>query len=162
MPKFVYCDPVEVTALDRRELADELRDLITQGERQLRGVTASQASLRPGPGKWSLQQMIGHLIDSASNNLQRAVRLQLEKELVFPNYKQDEWVRQQCYDRMEWADVVALWAALNRQLAHVIEHSDRTSLTNVWLNEGERLTLGYILVDYMGHLRHHMRQMPNS
>ncbi len=142
-------------------LAEELRDLVAQGERQLRPVTAEQASLRPGPGKWSLQQIVGHLVDSASNNLQRTVRLQLVPELIFPGYQQDEWVRRQCYDRMAWADVVGLWVALNRQFAHVIEHADPSTFANVWLCEGERLTLGFLLADYMGHLRHHLRQMPN-
>jgi len=157
-----YSEAKEVATIDVRGLADELRDLIEQGQRQLADVTAAQASLRPGPGKWSLQQIVGHLIDSANNNLQRLIRLQLEAELVFPGYRQDDWVRLQCYDRMAWADVVGLWVALNRQLAHAIEHADRSCMGNVWLYEGERLTLGFILTDYMRHLRHHLRQMPNG
>jgi hypothetical protein len=162
MPKFVYSEAKDWATTDVRGLAEELRDLIEQGQRQLAGVAAAEASLRPAPGKWSLQQMVGHLVDSASNNLQRLIRLQLEEELVFPGYRQEEWVRLQCYDRMAWADVVGLWVALNKQFAHAIEFADRSCMGHVWLHEGERLTLGFILADYMGHLRHHLRQMPNG
>jgi len=162
MPKFSYSNPKDWAAADPRSLAEELRGLIAQADRQLAGVTGEQASLRPAPGKWSAQQLLGHLIDSASNNLQRLIRLQLTAELVFPGYQQEEWVRTQCYDRMDWGDVKTLWLALNRQFAHVIEQADRHTFGNVWLHEGERLTLGYILADYMGHLRHHLRQMPNA
>jgi hypothetical protein len=164
MPSHAYSKPEDSanpTSLSPRALAEDLRDLIAQAERQLQPVTEAQAALRPGPGKWSLQQTVGHLIDSAANNLQRLVRLQIESPLIFPGYRQEEWVRIQCYDRMPWAEVRSLFFVLNRHFAHVIEQADRAAFANIWLHEGEPHTLGFVLVDYMGHLRHHLRQMPN-
>ncbi|MEM6381002.1 MAG: DinB family protein, partial [Bacteroidota bacterium] len=40
----------------------------------------------PAPGKWSPKQLIGHLIDSASNNHQRFVRANFKDDLCFPGY----------------------------------------------------------------------------
>lgn len=165
MPSHSYSKPEDSanpSGLSPRALSEELRELIEQAARQLGPVTEAQAALRPGPGKWSLQQTVGHLVDSASNNLQRLVRLQLESPLVFPGYRQDDWVRVQCYDRRPWAEVSGLFLALNRHLAHVIEQTERASFAHVWLLDGEPLTLGFVLVDYMGHLRHHLRQFPNG
>jgi hypothetical protein len=155
-------DSQNPTSLSPRALAEELRDLIEQLERQLAHVTPSQASLRPFPGKWSLQQIVGHLVDSAANNLQRLIRLQLETPLTFPGYRQADWVRIQCYDHMPWPQLRDLCLATNRHFAHVLQQSDRATFGNIWLHDGESLTLGFLLVDYMGHLRHHLRQMPNA
>jgi hypothetical protein len=67
-----------------RQEVDAFRDyLATVPE----GLTA----INPGPDKWSLKQIIGHLIDSASNNHQCFVRFCLVPELVFPKYDNEAW-----------------------------------------------------------------------
>ena len=49
------------------------------------------------PGKWSRKEIVGHLIDSASNNHQRFVRAQDSDDLICPTYDQDAFVRVQRY-----------------------------------------------------------------
>jgi hypothetical protein len=44
------------------------------------------ADIRLAPDKWTLKEMVGHLVDSAANNHQRFIRLQFEAVLVFPKY----------------------------------------------------------------------------
>ena len=86
------------------------------GRRSWEGTTKPRA-----PGKWSPKQVIGHLIDSASNNHQRFVRGQQGAELLTPTYAQDHWVDCQGYVERPWRDLTGLWHAYNRHLAHVIE-----------------------------------------
>ena len=155
-----YSQPADPATLAPATLAAKLRAHLARGERQLGAIPARIAAQPLAPGKWSIQQTVGHLIDSAANNHQRLIRLQLTPELTFPGYQQDEWVRLQRYDLLLWSEVLALWLALNRHFAHAIEHADPACFPHVWLYEGERLTLGFILVDYMGHLDHHLRQLP--
>src|ERR1051326_4237591 len=81
-------------------------------------------------GGWSRKQVIGHLIDSASNNHQRFVRAVLQDSLDFPGYDQDGCVRVQAVQEAPWKDLLALWMSYNRYLAHVISQlpsSDRKS-----------------------------------
>jgi hypothetical protein len=156
----IYSQPTDPTTLNPKELAIELRAHLAKAQRQLATVTPEAASQPLATGKWSIQQTIGHLIDSATNNHQRLIRLQLQPELHLPGYRQDDWVRLQCYDLLAWPDVLTLWLTLNHHFAHCIEHADPSCFTHVWLHEGERLTLGFILVDYIGHLDHHLRQLP--
>src|SRR4029077_3315712 len=75
---------------------------------------------RPAPGKWSPREIVGHLIDSASNNHQRFVRAQFQNHLTFAGYDQDAWVARQCYQHAPWHELVALWAGFNRHLARVM------------------------------------------
>jgi hypothetical protein len=159
MPQF-YSQPADPTTLSPRSLATDLRAAITRAEHQLSPLTAAAAAQPLAPGKWSIQQTIGHLIDSAANNQQRLIRLQLTPELIFPGYQQDDWVRLQRYDLLPWSEVLALFLALNRHFAHTIEHANRATFTHIWPFEGERLTLSFILTDYLGHLDHHLSQLP--
>ncbi len=160
MPPF-YSQLADPVTQAPAELASQLRARLAQAEQQFAAVTPISASQPLAPGKWSIQQTVGHLIDSCNNNLHRLIRLQLTPELAFPGYQQDDWVRLQRYDLLPWPEVLSLWLALNRHFAHAIEHADPACFANTWLFEGERLTLGFILVDYLGHLDHHLRQLPN-
>jgi hypothetical protein len=160
MPPF-YSTPADPSTLDPTQIAADLRAHLARAERQLSPITPEAAAQPLAPGKWSIQQTVGHLIDSCTNNLQRLIRLQLTPELTFPGYQQDECVRLQRFDLEPWPEVLSLFLALNRHFAHAIEHADAATFTHTWLFEGKQLTLGFILVDYIGHLDHHLRQLPN-
>jgi hypothetical protein len=156
----IYSQPFDPAALSPGAIAADLRAHVASAERQLSALTPEAAAQPLAPGKWSAQQTVGHLIDSCTNNLQRLIRLQLTPELAFPGYRQDEWILLQRFDLEPWPDIVALFLALNRHFAHTIEHADAACFSHVWLYEGERPTLGFILVDYIGHLAHHLRELP--
>ena len=70
----------------------ELREAVNSVTPKLLALGEASAK-RPAPGKWSPREIIGHLVDSATNNYGRFVRGQLQDELVFPGYAQDDWVR---------------------------------------------------------------------
>ena len=116
-------------------------------------------------GKWSPKQIIGHLIDSAVNNHQRFVRAQIEAHLDAgvlrsPGYAQEDWVRVGAYQDRDWRELVQLWAVFNRQVLHVIKHADVPSLqTPVSVNGKEPVTLELVMIDYVGHVKHHLAQV---
>ena len=141
-------------------IAEALRRSVDAALPQLRAIPAGQAAKTPAPGKWSPQQVIGHLIDSAANNHQRFVRAQQAPSLVFPPYLQDEWVESQHYDARAWEDVIQFWHTYNRHLAHVIEHiPERLRDVPCTIGEEPPVTLGFLASDYVVHLQHHLRQV---
>ena len=102
------------------ELSRELARVVNAAELQLLGVSEAESEVAVLAGGWSRKQVIGHLIDSASNNHQRFVRAMLQEELPFPDYDQAATVRVQAVQEAEWRMLISLWASYNRYLAHVI------------------------------------------
>ena len=103
------------------EYAQRLRDAVAHATPLLLALDAD-ASARPlATGKWSPREIVGHLIDSAANNHQRFVRGQLQDDLVFLGYAQEDWVRVQHYADAPWPDLVALWRLYNLHLARVMD-----------------------------------------
>jgi DinB family protein len=149
---------------------DDFRQTVDRGAQRLLAFSNDEAAIRPAPGKWSRKEIIGHLIDSASNNHGRFVRAQLQDDLVFAGYDQDAWVRVQGYQDRPWADLVRLWQAHNHHLANVMETADEHAVARprarhnldelAWqpLPAGQPATLGWFMRDYVDHLKHHLRQ----
>lgn len=121
---------------------------------------------KSSPDKWSKKQILGHLIDSASNNHQRFVRGQFTDTLVFPGYTQREWVESQNYTGENWQQLVELWSAYNLHLAHVIAHIPTGKLSvHCKIGEDNPMTLEAVIADYIRHLEHHLSQLaaaPNA
>ncbi len=149
----------------------ELKDLVLDHFQNLTVVPEAQVEAKPAPGKWSVKEIIGHLIDSASNNHQRFVRAQFTNELVFEGYGQDDWVSAQNYQQTNWHELLILWRGFNLQLAHVMQNVPddiRTRARTVHnlhqiafhtLPEELPTSLDYFMGDYVLHLKHHLKQI---
>ena len=105
--------------------------------------------------KWTLKEMIGHLIDSASNNHQRFIRLQSGDLLSFPAYDGEDWIRVEKHNRLEWSALVALWYNYNLLLLNIIANVDDSSLGNIWVKGEDAIPLDELIVDYFRHIAVH-------
>jgi DinB superfamily len=143
-----------------KELSQKLLAVIESAEPRLRAISSIDSAEPLLRGGWSRKQVMGHLIDSASNNHQRFVRAVLQDSLDFPAYDQDGNIRVQAPQDADWALLVSLWATYNRYLAHVISRLPASKLDTVCrIGANKPVTLGFIAEDYLTHLLHHLRQV---
>lgn len=156
--------------------SSRLLAVIQWAEPRLREVPAEVAARRPSPHAWSPLEIVGHLVDSASNNHQRFVRASFQDDLLFPGYNQDTWVSAQRYVDTDWGDLITLVSAFNRHIAHVMAHlpegvrlrvHQRHNLDALAFHPPPRAsdaTLQYFMMDYVHHLEHHLQQIfgPNG
>jgi hypothetical protein len=90
--------------------------------------------------------------------------------MVFSGYDQEAWVRLQRYQDRPWVDLVRLWQSYNHHIAAIMDTADSGALGRprarhnlhelAWqqVPESEPATLAYFMKDYVGHLKHHLRQ----
>ena len=148
-----------------KKVADKIEQQINSAADHWRELTDPILTFRPSEDAWSIKEIIGHLIDSASNNHQRFVRLQLVEQLTFPDYGQDNihWVRIQNYQNREWEKLLGLWRHYNMQLADIIRSADPSCLNHFWQLDAEnRVTLFDLMVDYLRHLEDHLDQINDT
>ena len=146
-----------IDSIPMQKQSETLRSIVEATEPRLRAFSAAETFQPILHGGWSRRQVLGHLIDSASNNHQRFVRASLQDSLAFPAYEQDAWSRVQCPQEASWPALLALWASYNRYLAHVIAHLPNAKLeVPCRIGSGEPVSLRFLAEDYLRHLRHHL------
>ena len=159
---------------EMHDFAIEFRHTINSAADALAHITEEDSSASSGPDNWSPKQIVGHLIDSAANNHSRFVRAQLQDDLVFPGYEQEEWVALQRYDVESWQQLVELWRSYNLHLAHVMTQVSEEALTKPHTRhnfdqiafqavpQDQPSTLEFLMRDYVVHLKHHLSQIFGS
>ncbi len=143
-----------------KNISNELIRIVETTTKQLRKLDDKLVRTKPGPGKWSIQEILGHLIDSAANNHQRFIRSKKADPFIFPGYEQDVWVSLQGYNDSSWTELIELWRAYNLHLAKVIGRisSEKLSAT-CKIGTSEEVSLVYLIEDYVVHLKHHLKQI---
>jgi hypothetical protein len=126
--------------------------------RRLETLSDENYEWRPGPEKWSKKEILGHLVDSAQNNIRRLIVAQYEET---PNivYAQDEWVKNSGYRRYPVRSLIELWNLLNRHLVIVLQQMGPGVEQRKCSMGGQPQTLEWVAADYCNHLLHHLHQI---
>jgi hypothetical protein len=144
------------------EVISRLEGHIANVPGKFTALTEEKRLAKPAPGKWSPQEIIGHLIDSALNNLRRFTESQfLPQPFTVIGYQQDNLVMINRYQQLPADHLLALWQMLNRQIVYVIKNvpDEKLAYTVIIASKGEPKTLEWLIVDYVDHMEHHLRQI---
>jgi hypothetical protein len=139
--------------------------LVEDWEPKLQGLSNEVISQRRNSQNRNIKQIVGHMIDSASNNIHRTVHMQYgSNPLEFPNYatngNNDRWIAIQNYQSEDWDVLINLWKYLNIHIVHVFKNVNAEKLDNSWrCAENEAVTLRECITDYLRHLLLHLSEI---
>jgi len=137
---------------------NRLNCIIDTAPKLLTEISEENMSAKPLADKWSKKEILGHLIDSATNNHQRFVRGQFEHNPEI-RYDQNKWNEFSYYQKIDSSQIINFWTIYNRQLIEIIKRIPIENLTNQ-IRIGENLlTLEFIIIDYVDHLEHHLKKI---
>ena len=147
------------------QLAKEITGLVSEWESKLLSLQQDVITNRRNSQNRNIKQIVGHLVDSASNNTHRAVHLQYrESPLDFPNYatfgNNDRWIAIQNYQDKNWENLVQLWKYSILHFAHVILHINPEKLDNEWISgEGKNVSLKEMVEYFLPHFKLHLGEI---
>lgn len=144
-----------------KTIYSQLKSIITDYSVKLKELTDGNASIRTAPSKWSKKEELGHLIDSAHNNLRRFIVGQYEDQSKIV-YDQNEWVKLNDYNSLPVLQLTRLWLLLNQQIVQVLEKMSPEAsqrLCDTGREKPELHTLEWLADDYIKHVLHHLHHL---
>ncbi len=143
----------------------ELLLLIDVWEPKLLALSGEMITARRNSQHRTIKQIVGHMVDSATNNTHRIVHLQYQPSpLVYPDYanlgNNDRWIAIQNYQEESWTDLVQLWKYTNIHIVHVIRNVDTGKLEQEWISAlNNRVSLKAMILDYLRHFKLHLGEI---
>jgi len=136
-----------------------LRSICEEFPKQCEAISEEVFAYKPAPDKWSKKEILGHLIDSATNNHQRFVRAQFED---VPNiiYDQNNWNKCSAYSELNTKHLISFWEIYNRHLIEIMKSMPEENFTKECdTGDAEPHTIEWLFDDYVVHLQYHVKQI---
>lgn len=141
-------------------LAEQFRSDLRRIREALFTLSPDLAEVPWREGGWTRKQIVGHLLDSATNNRQRFVRASVAGSYEGPQYGQEEWVAAHGYASQSWDTLLRWWDVEHEILAAVVDRVPEDRLEAICVVGGESpVTLRFLIEDYIEHQLWHLKQL---
>ena len=143
----------------------ELLRLVNEWELRLLSLPEEVIGNRRNIQNRTIKQIVGHMVDSASNNTHRIIHLQYNMSpLIYPDYanlgNNDRWIAIQNYQKENWENLVQLWKYSNLHIAHVIDNVNPEKQNNEWISAlQQQVSLKAMILDYLSHFKLHLNEI---
>lgn len=121
-------------------------------------LTPEQERARPGPGAWSIAELVAHLVDSdlvAANRMKWVIA---EDEPPLLNMEETAWVRSLRSHDLPVEEAINLFAANRHWTTRILRGTPEADFARAGHHSQRgRMTLAEILSTYVNHLDHHLR-----
>ena len=150
-----------VTLVAEGDIIQTLEQQIENSLSLLRTIPSDKANFRYAPDKWSVKELLGHVIDSERIFSYRALSFARNDQTPLPGYEQNDYVRAADFDSRNLADMAEEFATVRRATIQLLRPLNETE----WLRHGKAnendvsvRALAYIIA---GHELHHMGVLRN-
>jgi hypothetical protein len=122
------------------------------------GLVRADCIARPGPGAWSIQELVIHLADSDAVAIERMKRVIAEKEPILRAYDENAWIQHHFCNDQSIEDAAILFEVNRRQMARILRRQPAEAFDRFGMHSDYgRVTLGKLLTTYLDHLEHHLK-----
>jgi hypothetical protein len=142
------------------QAGDDWHKGLVESEKQLlqtlEKLTEEQALYRYAPGKWSVKDVVQHLIDSELIFNYRALRFARQDTTPLPGFEQDDYVITAGADRHKLQDLLAHFSAVRKTTMLLFNHFTETEMLRSGEANGQTISVAALAYCNVGHCLHHL------
>src|SRR5947209_4806371 len=121
----------------------------------LRGLSDEEACFRYAPDKWSIKQVLGHVMDTERIFAYRALRIARADQTPLAGFEQDDYVRNGPFERVSMTELMNEYVAIRNATVSLFRHLSPEAWSRRGLANNNEVTVRALLYIIAGHERHH-------
>lgn len=137
------------------DIAATLRDQGSETLELLRSVPESRAGFRYAAGKWSVKELVGHLMDAERIFVFRALCIARGEKQSLPGFEEDEYVRGASFDSIPLADLTNEFESVRNSTVHFFANLRGPEWERMGTANGSGISVRALAYIMAGHEMHH-------
>lgn len=149
---------------DRYVSLVEETDIVNAMQKQLEAVSAAFSQIAEDKGlyayeegKWTIKELLGHLIDGERIFAYRAFRFSRADETPLPGFDQDPYIENGNYNAVKLADLLEELVLLRKSNLHFLKNLSENAWDNVGVASDNPITVRALAYCMVGHITHHVK-----
>lgn len=151
-----YCDNY-IRANKETELVPALKDSLRQFRKLFKKISSKQSNLAYAEGKWTLKELLQHMIDTERVFVYRALRFSRKDSTQLPSFDENAWAANSMASFRSWKDLVEEFVTLRKSTIYFFESLNDEQLNQVGVANGQESNVVGIGFTAAGHSMHHCR-----
>jgi uncharacterized damage-inducible protein DinB len=137
------------------DLIAQLGDQVAETVSLLKGLSPERADFAYGPGKWTVKQVIGHMIDAERVFSYRAMRFARNDKTELPTFDENSYVANANFTQRTLTDLVEEFEGVRAATIHLAKSLDAEALMRRGTASNNPVSVRALLYIIAGHERHH-------
>jgi uncharacterized damage-inducible protein DinB len=125
----------------------------------LSGLSDAQANFRYAPGKWSVKEVVGHMLDSERVFTYRALAAARGEPAPLPSFDQDLYVANAGFESRSLASILEALTAVRAATVALFASFDEAAMSRRVIASGNPVTARALAWITAGHELHHRRDL---
>ena len=122
----------------------------------LHGISEQKAGYRYSPEKWSLKEVVGHVIDAERVFAYRALVFARNDSTPLPGFDQDPWVEHSKHGQVALSELAAEFESVRRSSIHLFRHLEPEAWKRQGIANNTPITVHTLAFLIGGHTEHHV------
>lgn len=137
------------------DLVSLLREQVMDTVALLRAVPTSHADFSYGPGKWTIKEVLGHMIDVERVMAYRALWFARNDKTGLPGFDENAWAANANFASRTLGDLLEEFQVVRSSTIHLVQHVSPEALARRGTANGHPISVRALLYIIAGHERHH-------
>ena len=139
------------------EILDLLDRQFEETLKILNGISDSEGAFRYAPGKWSVKQLVGHMIDTERVFAYRALCVARGEKTSLPGFDENEYMENASFESVLMTDLAAEFETVRRSTVFLFKNLDETAWLREGIANGNPTTVRALAYIAAGHELHHRK-----
>jgi hypothetical protein len=135
----------------------ELRDQASSFPEFILQIPEGKGDYAYGPNKWTIKELIGHVIDTERVMAFRALHFGRKDVQELPGFDENDYVKNSAYEQRSLKSLAEEFVLLRKANLFLFESFAENELNQIGIANGNRVSVKALLFIMAGHVIHHQR-----